>query len=93
MKNVILTTIALSLLAISYSLGRETSRQEYYNSTMNNMVVDLPEEIAHIEDDDLLTGKWVGNTLHIGFYHSHECIDKTHKTCDGECECDGLACQ
>lgn len=23
----------------------------------------------------------------------HECVDKTHKTCDGECECDGLGCQ
>jgi len=23
---------------------------------------------------------------------SHECIDKTHERCDGECECDGLGC-
>jgi len=25
--------------------------------------------------------------------NGHECVDKTHKTCDGECECDGLGCQ
>jgi hypothetical protein len=24
--------------------------------------------------------------------NTHQCIDKTHKTCDGECECDGLEC-
>lgn len=22
----------------------------------------------------------------------HKCIDKTHKLCDGKCECDGLGC-
>lgn len=22
----------------------------------------------------------------------HVCIDSTHATCDGECECDGLGC-
>jgi hypothetical protein len=28
-----------------------------------------------------------------GNFPNHICIDKTHKTCDGACECDGLACQ
>ena len=23
----------------------------------------------------------------------HKCIDSTHKTCDGECECDGFECK
>lgn len=23
----------------------------------------------------------------------HTCIDKTHKTCDGRCECDGMDCK
>lgn len=22
----------------------------------------------------------------------HQCIDSTHATCDGNCECDGLGC-
>lgn len=24
---------------------------------------------------------------------THKCIDSTHKTCDGECECDGFECK
>jgi hypothetical protein len=29
-----------------------------------------------------------------GCYSSkHHCIDNTHKTCDGNCECDGLGCE
>lgn len=23
---------------------------------------------------------------------THKCIDKTHKVCDGLCECDGMEC-
>lgn len=26
-------------------------------------------------------------------YKPHVCYDKTHKTCDGHCECDGLECR
>lgn len=25
-------------------------------------------------------------------YQYHECIDKSHDKCDGDCECDGLGC-
>jgi hypothetical protein len=25
-------------------------------------------------------------------YPQHACYDSTHKTCDGECKCDGLGC-
>lgn len=50
----------------------------------------LPEEISLAEKGDLLI---VNSTepLEIGFYH--ECNDKTHQTCDGNCECDGLNCK
>jgi hypothetical protein len=27
-----------------------------------------------------------------GNFPNHICIDKTHKTCDGACECDGMGC-
>ena len=23
----------------------------------------------------------------------HVCVDKTHQTCDGSCECDGMECE
>jgi hypothetical protein len=26
-------------------------------------------------------------------YTYHKCIDLTHATCDGKCECDGLGCR
>lgn len=50
----------------------------------------LPEEISIAEKGDLLI---VNSTepLEIGFYH--ECNDKTHQTCDGNCECDSLGCK
>jgi hypothetical protein len=27
------------------------------------------------------------------FTIAHYCIDSTHKTCDGQCECDGYSCE
>lgn len=38
---------------------------------------------------------WLGDSLSIKKYRNyhHECIDTTHATCDGECECDGMDCQ
>ena len=50
----------------------------------------LPEEISIAEKGDLLI---VNSTkpLEIGFYH--ECADKTHQTCDENCECDSLGCK
>ena len=60
------------------------------NAGKHSMIDCLPEEISIAEKGDLLI---VNSTkpLEIGFYH--KCSDKTHQTCDGNCECDGLGCK
>lgn len=65
------------------------------NSTIiTEYIVDLPEEIGQAEVGDLLQIiNWNDSIITLGFYPSHNCIDSTHKVCDGECECDGLGCK
>ena len=60
------------------------------NAGKHSMINCLPEEISLAEKGDLLI---VNSTkpLEIGFYH--ECADKTHQTCDENCECDSLGCK
>ena len=35
----------------------------------------------------------VSPAANAGNFPNHICTDSTHETCDGACECDGLACQ
>jgi hypothetical protein len=57
-------------------------------------IVELPEEIGQANTGDLLQVICKDSSLILlGFYPSHTCIDSTHNTCDGECECDGLDCR
>lgn len=40
----------------------------------------------------LLLLKFAGSGTYIAANPHHECIDKTHKSCDSVCECDGMGC-
>jgi len=37
----------------------------------------------------------LGTALCLKIYHDqhHTCVDSTHQSCDGECDCDGYECK
>lgn len=73
-----------NMLALGY-INDTSINEEYY--------VELPEEINQANIGDLLEVMSISNgIITLGFHNTHTCIDPTHAKCDGQCECDGLAC-
>lgn len=73
------------------SLRKTKVHQVHYNVISG---FDIDYERTYIKYIDTMYKPGELFVLDEGYFTiAHYCIDSTHKTCDGQCECDGYSCE